>query len=279
MENKHFFWNLLTDIDFHLPLYLVSTGYWENQPQVARKDGYKGFQWFQCFSGQGILEIAGKSLTLSQGQGMLLYPGVPHRYFPISEPWTVQWVEFNGNFAESLLHSLHFFESIVLYITKPEVLQARINEINHRYNRHKNHLSSYEGSQLLYGLLLDLFRYTSASDNRSNHEHFEQLKPIIDYIEKHYGKPITLQNLADQLEVTPHYTCVLFQRTLGIRPFAYINRYRIQKAKEFLQQIPEMEVRYIAEQVGFESPSYFIKLFKNSEGLTPNAFRRMHAVR
>ncbi|KQX48421.1 helix-turn-helix transcriptional regulator [Paenibacillus sp. Root444D2] len=275
---KHFFWNVLTDIDFNLPLYIVSTGYWVNQPQVIRKTGYKGYQWIQCFEGQGMLEIAGKSTTLSKGQGMLLYPGVPHRYYPVIEPWTVQWVEFNGNFAESLLRSLHFHESIVLYISKPEILQARINEINHLYSLRK-YLSSYDGSQLLYGILLELFRYTSTSDNRSNHDQYEHLKPVIDYIANHFDKPITLQDLANQLAVTPHYTCVLFQQTLGTRPFEYINRFRIQKAKEFLQQFPDLEVKFISEKVGFESPSYFIKLFKKSEGITPNTFRKTHSIK
>ncbi|MGO4270323.1 helix-turn-helix domain-containing protein [Paenibacillus sp. TAF58] len=63
------------------------------------------------------------------------------------------------------------------------------------------------------------------------------------------------------------------------RPFEYINRFRIQKAKEFLQQFPDMKVKCIDEMVGFESPSYFIKRFKKSEGITPNNFRKMHTIK
>ncbi|WP_162257282.1 helix-turn-helix domain-containing protein [Paenibacillus sp. Soil724D2] len=71
----------------------------------------------------------------------------------------------------------------------------------------------------------------------------------------------------------------LFQQTLGSRPFEYINRFRIQKAKEFLQRLPDLEVKFISEKVGFESPSYFIKRFKKSEGITPNAFRKTHSIK
>ncbi|CAH1202074.1 Arabinose operon regulatory protein [Paenibacillus allorhizoplanae] len=272
---KHFFWHVLTDIDFQLPLYLVSMGYWGNQPPVVRKDGYKAFQWIQCFDGQGILEIEGKSLTISRGQGMLLYPGVPHRYYPVEEPWTVQWVEFNGDFAGPLLQSLQFNNSMPLFVTKPDLVEARINEINHLYSI-RNQISSYEGSYLLYGLLMDLFRYTSTSDTRSNQEQLEQLKPVIDYIQQHYAQPLTLRHLANQLGVTPQYTCVLFQQTLGTRPFAYINQYRIHKAKEILQLYPDLEISHISKKIGFDSPSYFIKLFKRSEGITPNHFRSVY---
>ncbi|TXK83802.1 AraC family transcriptional regulator [Paenibacillus sp. N3.4] len=225
-----------------------------------------------------MLEIEGRTISLSKGQGMILYPGIPHRYFPIMEPWTVQWVEFNGNFAAPFLQSLDFHESTVFFITKPEIFQARINEINHLFSIRK-HGSSYDGSQLLYGLLLDLFRYHSSSDTRSNHEQYEHLKPVIDFIENHFDQPITLQNLANQLAVTPHYMCVLFQQTIGARPFEYINRFRIQRAKEYLQQFPEWEIQTITRKVGFESPSYFIKVFKKNEGITPNDFRKMHTIR
>ncbi|MGO4494822.1 AraC family transcriptional regulator [Paenibacillus sp. 2RAB27] len=277
MTMKHFFWHVLTDIDFQLPLYLVSTGYWVNQPTVVRKDGYKAYQWIQCFDGQGVLEIEGKSMTLSKGQGMLLYPEVPHRYYPVEEPWTVQWVEFNGHFAGPLLQSMQFNCSMVLFMTKPDMVEARINEINHLYSI-RNQISSYDGSHLLYGLLMDLFRYTSTSDTRSNQEQLEQLKPVIDYIQQHFEQPLTLQDLANQLGVTPQYTCVLFQQTLGTRPFAYINQYRILKAKEFLQLSPDLEINHISAKVGFESPSYFIKLFKRSEGITPNHFRSVYKL-
>lgn len=275
---KHFFWHVLTDIDLQLPLYIVSTGYWTHQPQVVRKDGYKNFQWIQCFDGQGTLEIDGTSTTISKGQGMLLYPGVPHRYYPVTEPWTIQWVEFNGNAAESLLRSLQFENSRLLFLTKPKILQARINEINYMFGQRK-HGASYEGSGLLYSLLVELFRYASTSEIRTNQEHYEHLKPAIDFIEKHFDQPIALQDLANCLNVTPQYVCVLFQRSLGARPFAYINRIRIQKAKEYLQQFPEWDVQTITTKVGFESPSYFIKLFKKNEGVTPNEFRKLHAIR
>ncbi|NEW05768.1 AraC family transcriptional regulator [Paenibacillus sp. SYP-B3998] len=277
MSLNHFFWNVLTDIDFNLPLYIVSTGYWINQPQVVRKEGYKAYQWIQCFDGQGLLEIDGKSIPIAKGQGMLLYPGVAHRYFPVSEPWTVRWIAFNGKFAESLLHSLHLQKSMVLYTTKPELLLTRINEINSIFGIRRN-ISSYEGSHLLYGLILDIFRYTSLSDNRSNQEQYEHLKPVMDYIETHFDQPISLLDLANQLAVTPPYTCVLFQQTLGTRPFEYINLFRIRKAKELLQLYPELEIKTISTKVGFESPSYFIKLFKKHEGITPNEFKKMHTI-
>ncbi|RTE11253.1 helix-turn-helix transcriptional regulator [Paenibacillus whitsoniae] len=274
---KPLFWNVMTDIDFRLPLHLLSTGYWPHQPHVERKDGYRAFQWLQCTDGQGILEMEGTSYTVSKGQGMLLYPGVPHRYTPEQAPWTIYWVEFSGHLAPSMLQSFHFHSSTVLYLTKPELLLSRMHELNRLFPV-RSPGTAYESSQLLYGLLVELFRFSSTTELRSNREPYEQLAPVLAYIEQHFNEPISLQDLADCLSVTPHYLCVLFQQTFGTRPFEYMNRYRIHRAKLLLQQAPEQKIQTITKQVGFESPSYFIKVFKQLEGMTPNAFRRLYVT-
>lgn len=271
---KDYYNSVLTEMDFHLPLYLASTGYWMNQPKLIREKGYKRFQWIQCYEGEGVLEIEGKTIPVCKGQGMLLYPDIPHSYQPLVEPWALRWIDFSGKLADMTLKSLQFHESTVLYVTNPGPLLARTEEIVTAF-RNKNSFSSYENSHLLYGLLLDIFRYTSITENRTNYQRYEQLKPVLQDIEHRYSEPITLNELADQLGVTPEYTCVLFQQTLGTRPFEYVNRYRIRKAKELLLQTGT-DVKAIGTQVGFASPSYFIKLFKKNEGITPAAFRSMH---
>lgn len=272
------YWNMLTEIDFNLPLYVASTGQWLSQPELIRKDGYKRFQWLQCINGQGALEIGGRTITVSKGQGMLLFPEVPHAYWPVNEPWTLQWVDFDGKWVHEILQSYHFHESSVLYMLHLEPFLARFNEMNTIVSMKKSK-ANFDSSHLLYGLLLDLFQYTSTSENRSNHEQIEQLKPALNYIEQHYTNPISLQDLADQLSVTTHYTCVLFQQTLGTRPVEYINRYRIRKAKELLLQEELLEVKAVSEKVGFGNPSYFINTFKKNEGLTPREFRRLHQLK
>ncbi|WP_028551546.1 AraC family transcriptional regulator [Paenibacillus sp. UNC451MF] len=275
---RNVYWNMLTEIDLNLPLYVASTGQWVSQPELIRKDGYKRFQWLQCIHGQGVLEICGKTITVSKGQGMLLFPEVPHAYWPVIEPWTLQWVDFDGKWVNEILRSFNFYESTVLYMLHLEPFLARFNEMNTIVSMKKNK-ASFDSSHHLYGLFLDLFQYTSSSENRSNHEQFEQLKPALQYIEQHFTNPISLQDLADQLSVTTHYTCVLFQQTLGTRPVEYINRYRIRKAKELLLQEEFLEVKTISEKVGFGNPSYFINTFKKNEGLTPRDFRRLHQLK
>jgi YesN/AraC family two-component response regulator len=119
-------------------------------------------------------------------------------------------------------------------------------------------------------------KYSSATDIKSKQQHMDQLLPAIQLIEAQCSQSITLAEVAEQLKVTPQYACHLFQQSLGMRPFEYITKVRLRKAKEMLVQQPHRQVHEIGAQVGYEHPSYFIKVFKQHEGVTPSVFRSIH---
>ncbi|MDQ1910992.1 AraC family transcriptional regulator [Paenibacillus sp. GD4] len=267
---------VITDLELKLPLYVTSAGGWSNQEAMDRPDGFPDYQWIQTWSGTGQLELKDKTYTVGPGQGMLLYAKEAHRYHPVREPWTVRWVSFNGAQAASMLASFRFEASQVLYLTNPGSLWNKLHDIQ-TVLRAQDPLGSIECSSLTYQLLLDLFLYASTSEVRSKQQHFEQLGPVFTYIAENYDKTVTLEEMAQQLGVTPQHTCLLFQQTLGMRPFAYLTRYRLRKAKELLLQ-EQLEVREIAKRVGYEDTSYFIKLFKRQEGVTPIRFRKIHGL-
>nr|WP_275984059.1 AraC family transcriptional regulator [Paenibacillus hamazuiensis] len=262
-------------MDSRLPLYITSAGGWDNQELMEREDGFPDYQWIQTKEGIGQLDVGGKSYTLSRGQGMLLFPHEKHAYYPVKEPWEVQWVTFNGNHADKLLADLGFQGSQVLYLTHPDVTLRKMHAALSALQSN-DPLRAIECSGWVYRIVLDLFQYASRSEVKSKQQHFEQLTPIFDFIERHYHEDITLQQLAGQLGISPQYTCLLFRETVGLRPFVYITRFRLSKAKELLLRQAALEIKEVAKQVGYEDPSYFIKLFKQQEGVTPSHFRRIH---
>lgn len=268
---------VLTDMELALPVYIASVGGWRNQEPMRRENGYADFQWIQCVDGEGMLETEGRRHAVGRGQGMLLFPHRFHHYYPVKEPWEVRWITFNGRNAADLLASLQFRGSQLLCLSNPDSILKKIHEA-FRLLQSKDPLRSVEGSSLVYQILLDLYTYSSPSEVRSKRQHYEQLSPVLAYIEDHYAEPLTLDGLAGELGLSPQYTCQLFQKTLGLRPFEYINRCRLRKAKELLLQQPQLDVKRVALQVGYEHTSYFIKLFKQQEGVTPSVFRRIHGM-
>ena len=74
--------------------------------------------------------------------------------------------------------------------------------------------------------------------------------------------------------VTKQHLCLLFRKKLSMRPMEYIAKRRIQEAKALLTGT-EKSIEQVAEEIGFCSESYFCKLFKRYEGMTPSAFRQI----
>jgi AraC family transcriptional regulator, arabinose operon regulatory protein len=266
---------VLTETEQRLPYYLTSAGGWSNQDPMLRVDGFPDFQWIQCLSGEGILETEGRKYTVSPGQGMLLFPNRKHCYYAVKEPWQVKWLSFNGAQTEAMLAAIKLTGSSVLQLSNPDTVLRKIVQAI-ELSQSKDPFRYVKCSALIYETALDLFICSSAPDTRSKTEHYEQLNPVLSYIDDHFAEPMTLNALSVQLGLSPQYTCHLFQKSFGLRPFEYINRFRLRRAKELLLQEPHIDVKDIAQAVGYEHTSYFIKLFKQQEGITPSAFRKIH---
>ncbi|XIH15491.1 AraC family transcriptional regulator [Priestia aryabhattai] len=265
----------LSDEDMKLPFYVTSAGNWRHQTHIKRQGEFPDYQWIQCIKGRGELRVNDEVYIIKENEGMFLTPHVPHEYYPITSEWQVCWVSFNGSVIDDIMLSLQFINSGKIVLTHAESLYRMLQELMNLLE--ENHTSStMKCSELLYSVILKLRQDSVYIESKSRLQQITQLNPVLRYIEEYYHQPLTLEVLAKQLNVTEQYTCLLFQQSLGIRPFEYVTRVRIQKAKKLLLKNNQISVQDIARQVGYEHPSYFIKRFKEQENVTPTVFRKMY---
>ncbi|WP_041430020.1 response regulator transcription factor [Synechococcus sp. PCC 7502] len=99
-----------------------------------------------------------------------------------------------------------------------------------------------------------------------------RLKPILDYINKHFDHEINLETLADLINMNPSYFCRFFNQEVGCSPYQYIIQTRIEKAKILLKQ-KDLFINDICFQCGFTSHSQFNRHFRRFVGMTPKEFR------
>ncbi|MBY0061759.1 AraC family transcriptional regulator [Priestia aryabhattai] len=265
----------LSDEDMKLPFYVTSAGSWRHQTHIKRQGEFPDYQWIQCIKGRGELRVNDEVYIIKENEGMFLTPHVPHEYYPVTSEWQVCWVSFNGSVIDDIMLSLQFINSGKIVLTHAESLYRMLQELMNRLE--ENHTSStMQCSELLYSVILKLRQDSVYIESKSRLQQITQLNPALRYIEEYYHQPLTLEVLAQQLNVTEQYTCLLFQQSLGIRPFEYVTRVRIQKAKKLLLKNSQISVQDIARQVGYEHPSYFIKRFKEQENVTPTVFRKMY---
>lgn len=96
-----------------------------------------------------------------------------------------------------------------------------------------------------------------------------------DYIEKYYMDPITTNDVAGSVYLSPNYANRCFTAECGITIFGYIVHYRLEKAKELLRDTDEHVTR-IAEYVGYSSKTSFYLAFKRHTGISPTEYRQQN---
>ncbi|SDD07339.1 Helix-turn-helix domain-containing protein [Paenibacillus sp. UNCCL117] len=98
---------------------------------------------------------------------------------------------------------------------------------------------------------------------------------VVDILEREYDQDISLNSVAEQLNLNPAYISRLFKQITG-QPFVdYLKRIRIEKSKELLIQ-SDMKINEIGKRVGYSNSYYFIKVFKELMGLTPGEYKKIY---
>jgi AraC-like DNA-binding protein len=85
---------------------------------------------------------------------------------------------------------------------------------------------------------------------------------------------LTLQDLADELSITPHQLSQLLNDRLNTNFNTFVNQHRINEAKEMLLNNADKTVLAIALEVGFNSKSAFYEAFSRFTGMSPQNFRK-----
>ncbi len=95
------------------------------------------------------------------------------------------------------------------------------------------------------------------------------------YIYDNYDKDITLEDLAESLNISAKYSSNLFKKLNNDTFKNYLNSYRIEKAKEIIAKDPNIKIVNLYPQVGFNSSNTFIRVFGKYAGVTPGTYALM----
>lgn len=98
------------------------------------------------------------------------------------------------------------------------------------------------------------------------------MDPIKLYLQEHYNKPVSLVELSMQFGLVPNYLSSLFKREHGMSPGEYQTRLRVDKAKEIMDRTPGILLKQVANEVGYEDPLYFSRVFKKVTGQSPSEY-------
>lgn len=97
---------------------------------------------------------------------------------------------------------------------------------------------------------------------------------LTEMIEENLENDISLDFLSDQFSMRPDALSRLFKQMMGKGYTEYIKEKKLERALELLKE--DHSVKDIAQRLGYNSPQYFIKIFKEIYGVTPYQYKKEH---
>ncbi len=98
-----------------------------------------------------------------------------------------------------------------------------------------------------------------------------RVNKMVQFIREHYGEKISIKDISDEMELSVSYLHSLFRENTGYTFNDFLNRYRIQKAVQYMQTT-QMKIYEIAQAVGIPDYKYFNHVFKKYTGWSPTGF-------
>lgn len=215
-----------------------------------------------------------KSFQLTAGQGFLISPDIICSYeADMKNPWTYIWIELDG------LKTEHFLYQAGLSVTQPIFSSSNPPTESNVYKemdiiRQLHNASSAQVIGHLYLFMNALMDESLTKQNSSHNETKEfYIREAINFVERNFGNPISVEDIAQQCNLNRHYFSRLFKEQVGISPQQFLIQYRMSQACELLKNTT-LQLREIAELVGYSNQFNFSIAFKNHFQLSPNQWRK-----
>ena len=213
--------------------------------------------WLLHYVVQGFGKFVKDGVTWEIGPGeIFVIPPYEETYYEAdqSKPWRYIWIGFTMDGA------------IPPILTAPVLRCARagiIFEEMLRCNKWGNGRSAFLSSKIweLYAALLEEGEGGEDYINKALH-----------YMNVEYVNEITIQQVAEKVNLDRSYFSTLFKKEVGYSFKEYLNMIRIEESKRLLTN-SSYSIVDIAIAVGFEDQSYFSKVFKKYTGITPKQYR------
>ncbi len=185
------------------------------------------------------------------------FPGYPVNYLPVP----------NGGY---IMHTNGELRQKIFKICSSMEAEKAVPKVGRYFM-----LKSY-----LIQLLLLIIREQSDPVEQMNGYAFESankkyvVEQLLNYFEDHYSEKISLDQIAENMYLSPFYISKIFKSETGDTPIRHLINIRLEKAKELLKAGYGGSIQEVAAMVGYDDAYHFSKLFKKHFGITPTEARK-----
>ena len=219
---------------------------------------------------------------LSGGEGLIIYPGEAHNSGPVQH--------VPNEFYGLQIHIDGDGEILGLDQEYSDLLRRQYTQSRHRHvkvpftcisllQQAFDLFSSGEPLRRSIGLqyltcFLFQFALMKPVDELESARVDSRIDFALRYIEANYTRPLNLEQLAQEAGYSASYFEAKFLKEMGTTLKQYVNKYKVEKAKELLAATDE-PVTDLAYRLGWSSSNYFCTVFKKYTGIPPLQYRKL----
>ena len=237
-------------------------------------------------SGCGRYHIEGKIYEVAEGDLIIINPGVHHQAIdtPEGEQPTVEFfvgfIDFRlegypTNFLPvpdggHIIHTTGELRQKLFKICSSMEAESAVQRQGRYFM-----LKAY-----LIQLLILVLREQSEPISQTKGYSFESVnrkyvvEQMLNFFEDHYAEKISLDQIAENMYLSPFYISKIFKSETGDTPIRHLINIRLEKAKEILENGGGGSIQEIAASVGYEDAYHFSKLFKKRYGISPSQAKK-----
>ena len=224
--------------------------------------------------GYGTFKINDEVYNLKQGDIFILLKGMNVEYIAsIDEPWEYYWIGFSGSKANECLNRTAIIESYAASCKEdskiPHII-LNMCEISKTYNPSCSDdiLLLKELYSLLYALIEEFPKPFEYKDK----ELHAYIQEAINFINSNYMNSITVNEIANHVNLSRSYLYKMFIKNLKISPQKYLINLRMYKATLLLKNT-KIPIGEVASKVGYSDSLLFSKTFSKYFSMSPLSYR------
>ncbi len=263
-----------------------------NGCQNTRMNRHDYFEILYIHSGRAVCQVQDRHFQVRKGDLAVIGSSLYHRLTsPALQPMKVivlfflpelvRASEANGDGMEYMMPFFSQGSDFPHVIPATTGLPAQAVELIKRIqaelpavsNRARLAVKTY--LKMILMLMVNHYAAYLGSQETSNHKQvsIQRLRPLFEYLEKHYDERIRVEDAARICATSCSHFMYFFKQVTGQSFLAYLNQFRIAKARSLLTST-ERPISEISQEVGFCDQSHFGVAFRKLVGMTPLAYRR-----
>ncbi len=256
---------------------------------MASKHFHNEYELYYLVKGQRYYFIENESYFVDEGSLVIINKNQVHKTATYENPYHDRIVlEFNESILTNIaeladFNVSSFFQNFYGVIPLTKELQKQVHYLLiriHKELKNKESQSFFMVSMYLLEIMIIANRIAQSTIPISRgvvaqSEKHNRVKQTANYIKCNYNKKLSLESIADAQFINKSYLSRIFKEVTGFTVNEYLHICRIQESKKLLEETND-SVRIIAEKVGFETASYFERIFKKYTEITPLKHRKKY---